>query len=117
MKKHNRPEFKNNRKSLRKKLTPAEAYLWKQIQHKKLEGRKFRRQHSVNRYIVDFYCASEKLIIELDGQVHLNYTAAAKDEKRDSYLTNLGFKVLRFENRMVFENLSSVLQEITEHFK
>lgn len=114
---HDKPKFKINRKELRKSLTPAEAYLWKQIQNKKLAGRKFRRQHSIDKYIVDFYCAEEALIIELDGEVHMNPTAQDYDEKRTTYLEKLGFTIIRFENRMVFENLSSVLQEIMDNFK
>lgn len=116
MKKHNRPTLKSNRKELRKNLTLAEAFLWKQLQKKQLEGRKFRRQHSIDHYIVDFYCASEKLIIELDGQIHINATVEEKDEVRTQYLEKTGFTLIRFENKMVFENLSSVLQEIKSNF-
>ncbi|MEO1013389.1 MAG: endonuclease domain-containing protein [Bacteroidota bacterium] len=88
--------MRQNRKALRQNLTSAEAYLWKQLQHKKLEGRKFRRQHSIDNYIVDFYCAPEKLIIELDEAIHNNPVPAEKDEKRDIHLRNLGFTVLPF---------------------
>jgi len=116
-KRHDRPESKANRKSLRENLTPAEAYLWKQLQRKKLEGKKFRRQHSIDQYIVDFYCAEEALIIELDGNAHMNPTAEEYDEKRSKHLENYGFKILRFENKMVFENLTSVLMEIKANFK
>lgn len=116
MKIHNRPTLKKYRKNLRKNLTPAEAFLWKFLQGKKLGGRKFRRQHSIDNYIVDFYCASEKLIIELDGQVHFNPVAQQKDLQRTEYLENRGFTVIRFENKMVFDHLSSVLQEIRSNF-
>lgn len=68
MKKHDKPTLRNNRKELRQNLTSAEAFLWKHLQNKKFEGRKFRRQHSIDNFIVDFYCTSEKLIIELDGE-------------------------------------------------
>jgi len=115
-KRHDRPESKNNRKELRKNLTPAEAYLWRQLQGKKLDGRKFRRQHGIDHYIVDFYCAEENLIIELDGEVHMNATAQEYDDKRTKYLQNLGLSIVRFENKMVFENLQSVLMEIKEGF-
>ncbi|MEO9512659.1 MAG: DUF559 domain-containing protein [Flavobacteriaceae bacterium] len=114
---HNKPTLKQFRKDLRKNLTPSEAFLWKQLQGKKLDGRKFRRQHSIDNYIADFYCASEQLIIELDGQVHFNPVAQEKDLIRTKHLENLGFTVIRFENKMVFKNLPSVLQEIREHFK
>ena len=98
-------------------MTPAEAYFWNELKGKKLEGRKFRRQHSINNFIVDFYCASEALIIELDGEVHLNALAEEKDRKREEILEGMGFKVLRFENKMVFENLESVLREIKNNFR
>ena len=117
MKKHDKPELKGFRKELRQSLTPAEAFLWKYLEHKKLDGRKFRRQHSIENYIVDFYCASEKLIVELDGEVHNNVLAEKRNQIRDSRLAALGFKILRFENQMVFQHLDSVLQEIKNNFK
>ncbi|WP_422349002.1 endonuclease domain-containing protein [Flagellimonas sp.] len=116
MRRHNKRMLKPYRKDLRKNLTPAEAFLWTKLQRKQLDGRKFRRQHSIDNFIVDFYCASEKLIIELDGQVHFNAVAQEKDYLRTQHLEGLGLTVLRFENRMVFENLASVLREIREHF-
>jgi len=67
--------------------------------------------------MVDFYCRSEKLIIELDGEVHFTFIAEEKDAKRTAYLENLGYSVIRFENKMVFEHLSSVLPETQCHFK
>ena len=114
---HNNKNLKNFRKELRRKLTPAEAYLWNELKNKKLEGRKFRRQHSINNFILDFYCADEYLIIELDGEVHLNALAEEKDRKREEILEGSGFTVIRFENKMVFENLESVLKEIKDNFR
>ena len=114
---HNKSQLKVYRKELRKHLTPAEAFLWKHINNKKLEGRKFRRQHSIGHYIVDFYCAEEQLVIELDGEVHMNATAAEYDLKRTNYFESLGLKVIRFENKMVFDFLPSVLSEIIDNFK
>ncbi len=116
-KRHDKPESKENRKQLRKNLTPAEAFLWKQLQGKKLVGRKFRRQHGIDKFIVDFYCASENLVIELDGEVHMNPAAEEYDSERTKHLENLGLTLIRFENKMVFENLSSVLKEIEDNFK
>jgi len=114
---HNNKSLKEYRKNLRNKGTSAEAFLWTQFSKSKLEGRKFRRQHSIGNYIVDFYCASERLIVELDGEVHLNATAEERDEKRTQYLEKLNYKVIRFENKMVFDNLQSVLLEIRDNFK
>jgi len=117
VKRHDKPELRENRKGLRQTLTAAEAFLWKHLQQKKLEGKKFRRQHSIDNFIVDFYCATERLIIELDGEVHNNPIAEENDRKRDVHLSSLGYKVIRFENKMVFEHLPSVLQEIKANFK
>ncbi|TAI49638.1 endonuclease domain-containing protein [Flagellimonas allohymeniacidonis] len=105
------------RRKLRKNLTPAEAFLWTHLKGKKLQGRKFQRQHSIGNYIVDFYCASEQLIIELDGEVHFNAAAQEKDNIRTEYLESLGYTVIRFENKLVFDQLPTVLSEIESHFK
>ncbi|MEO1009873.1 MAG: endonuclease domain-containing protein [Bacteroidota bacterium] len=113
---HTKKELSEKRKYLRENMTPAEAFLWKRLKARQLEGRRFTRQHSIGNYIVDFYCAHEKLIIELDGEVHNNPTARAYDAKRTKYLNSLGFRVIRFENKMVFDALPSVLQEITDSF-
>ena len=114
---HNKRYLKPYRKKLRKSLTPAEAFLWKQLQNRKLEGRKFRRQHSIENYITDFYCPEERLVVELDGQVHYNEAAQDYDNRRTEVLNNLGIRVVRFENKMVFENPEQVLQEIKDNFR
>jgi very-short-patch-repair endonuclease len=98
----NRKSLKSFRSFLRNKATSAEAALWDILKSKQLDGRKFRRQYSINSYIVDFCCPSEKLIIELDGDPHGEYHKIQEDENRDKYLESLGFTVLRFENRFVF---------------
>jgi very-short-patch-repair endonuclease len=104
------------RKSLRRSLTPAEASLWKAIKNGKLDGRKFRRQHSVGNYVLDFYCSAEKLAIELDGEVHFQDQAFEADFQRTIYLQSLDIKILRFENRSVFEELDWVLGVIKNNF-
>ena len=114
---HNNKSLKFLRKKLRRNLTPAEAFLWKFLKSKQLNGRRFVKQHSIGKYVVDFYCASEQLIVELDGQVHMNATANEYDQKRTEYLEDLGYRVIRFENKMVFEHLESVLYEINSNFK
>ncbi|WP_439880939.1 endonuclease domain-containing protein [Pontibacter sp. MBLB2868] len=113
---HNRRYLKENRRHLRNNLTPAEAELWKHLKGGSLEGRKFRRQHSAGNYILDFYCPFEKLAIELDGQVHNNDAAEYADYERDLWLRSLNIRVLRFENKEVFEHLESVLQRIRSAF-
>lgn len=114
---HNRKYLEEQRKILRGNLTSAEATLWKFLQRKQLKGRKFRRQHSIENYIVDFYCPSEKLIIELDGAFHLDFAKQNYDYERTLRLEELGFTVVRFENNAVFKHLNMVLEDIKQHFK
>ena len=117
MKLHNRHYLRQFRKSNRKSLTAAEAVLWNHLKGRKLIGRKFRRQHSIGNFVVDFYCVKEKLIVELDGQVHHNPAAEIRDHKRTDFLEKSGFKIIRFENKLVFNHLDSVLNEIRDNFK
>lgn len=114
---HTLKHLKEKRANLRKSLTPAEAFLWKHLKARQFEGRRFNRQHSIKNYIVDFYCAKEKLIIELDGEIHNNLEVQEKDIIRTKELNELGYTVIRFENKMVFDNLASVFMEIKDNFK
>jgi very-short-patch-repair endonuclease len=109
--------LKETRKYLRRKMTEPELVLWEVLKDKKLCGRKFRRQHSIGYYIADFYCTSEKLIIELDGQHHYTREGIEKDTERDAHLEEMNIKVLRFENKDVLEHLTQVLKIIKAHFK
>jgi len=93
---HNKNELLQSQRELRKNLTPAEAFLWKHLKAKLLDGKKFAKQHSIGKYIVDFYLTSDKLIVELDGAVHQNPTAEDYDEKRTACLNGQGFTVIRF---------------------
>ena len=108
--------LKSFRKDLKANLTPAEAKLWLYLQNSKLENRKFRRQHSIENYIQDFYCPSEKIAIELDGDTHNTLSQKADDKTRDLFLKSIGIKVLRFENKMVFENSNGILKAIKKEF-
>lgn len=81
-----------------------------------MDGRRFRRQQVIGNYIVDFYCPSERLIIELDGVPHSKPAAKVYDNNRDLCLANAGNKILRFKNGIVFENMQSVLNTIQENF-
>ncbi len=116
LRRNNLPSLQVFRRELRKHLTPAEAKLWTHIRGSQLEGRKFRRQHSVGRYILDFYCPQERLAVELDGEVHSFVSAQERDLERDSFLNAQGIKVLRFENKAVFQDVEAVLIEIQRHF-
>ena len=113
---NNQLKLKTFRRELRSNLTPAEAKLWTFLNNKQLSGRRFRRQHSVGGYILDFYCPTEKLAIELDGQGHLNDGQREYDRERDLFLEHHGVLVLRFMNSWVFDNPQGVLREIEGRF-
>ena len=113
---HSLSKLRDFRKDLRKNLTPAEATFWKLVKSSKFEGRKFTRQHSVGNYIVDFYCPSEKLVVELDCSGHFTGKGAADDRERTAYLESKGIRVVRFENREVFEETEWMLDVIKSNF-
>jgi very-short-patch-repair endonuclease len=114
---HNRPVLKTRRKELRNNSTPAEIELWSILQHSNLGGYKFQRQHSVGSYILDFYCPSEKLAVELDGDSHFTDDAIEYDGVRTAYLNALNIKVVRFLNTDVYDNLNVVCERILEEIK
>ena len=112
----NRKGLKSYRSSLRKRSTSAEVELWEMLKSKQLDGRKFRRQYSIGSYIIDFCCPLEKLVIELDGDSHGEYNKIQEDENRDKYIESLGFTVMRFENRFVFQDPDYIKSEIRKVF-
>ena len=105
----NHSKLLERRKRLRKELTKEEYKLWFHLKGKNL-GVKFRRQHGIGPYIVDFYCKEKNLIIELDGSQHLE--SKEYDKERDLYLQTLGIKVLRFWNSEIDNNMEEVLNKI-----
>ena len=113
---HNRRRLIEARRALRSNLTEAEAALWRVLRYSTLDGRKFRRQHSIGRCIVDFYCPAEKLVIELDGSVHDGEEAFTRDGSRTRFLNSAGVTVLRFPNSEIRDNLKGVLAVIRRHF-
>ena len=100
----NRKGLKSYRSSLRNRSISAEAALWNILKSRNLDGKKFRRQYSIDNYIVDFCCPSDKLVIELDAAPHGEYQKIYEDENRDNYIESLGFTIIRFENRVVFQD-------------
>lgn len=96
-------------RKLRKEPTPAEAKLWARLRNDQL-GVSFRRQHAIGNYIPDFVCIKQKLIIELDGSQHLEQ--ADYDEERTRFLDTQGFKVIRFWNKDVMNNIDGVILAI-----
>jgi very-short-patch-repair endonuclease len=113
---HNHKYLKEFRKDLRNNATDAEKELWQYLKGCRA-GMKIRRQHSIGNYIVDFYCPEARLIIELDGEYHFTEEGIEYDKQRTAYLTSLGFRVIRFENKLVFENPEYVLAEIKKALK
>ena len=113
---HNRKYLKNFRKELRNNATISEKRLWKALKKSQLDGRKFRRQHSIGNYIVDFYCPKESLIIEIDGAVHNNTVNQEHDFKRTLYLESLNNKIIRFKNDEIKNSLELVLERIKMEF-
>ncbi len=114
---YNRPVLKTRRKELRNNSTPAEQQLWSMLQRSNLGSYKFRRQHSVGSYILDFYCPSEKLAVELDGDSHFTDDAMEYDRIRTEYLNALNIKVIRFLNTDVYDNLNAVCEWILDEIK
>ena len=113
---HNKKSLNQIRKDLRNGATEAEQFLWEHLKGAKT-GRKFRRQHSVANYVLDFYCPSERIAIELDGEVHLEKEQKEKDIERDENLQQMEIKVLRFKNQEVFSDLDKVLKKIKSYFQ
>ena len=102
-------------RSLRSNMTDVERRLWMALKGKQIAGYRFRRQHPIDTYIVDFACVERMLVIELDGSQHQNQEAY--DEDRSRYLNQQGWQIVRFWNNEVLENLDGVLEVIVEKLK
>jgi len=113
---NNLQEFQTFRTELRKRLIPSEAAFWNIVKSSNLDGLKFRRQHSVGKYILDFYCPSERLAVDLDGEGHYGVLQEIHDNERKRFLRYFGIKVIRFENEMVFEEPVCVVERIRASF-
>ena len=113
---NNLPHKKDQRRTLRSNLTTAEAVLWNRLKSRQLINRKFRRQHSIGEFILDFYCPQEKLAVELDGAGHFTAAGNLHDAARTEYLNSVGIKVIRFENKLIWSALESVLHTIASNF-
>ena len=98
---------------MRNKPTDAERILWQELNNKKLDGYKFRRQHIIGNYIADFICLKENIIIEVDGLIHQLPENRVSDEERSQWLRSEGFDVVRFTNDEVIFKLDMVLQSIS----
>ena len=105
-----------NAKRLRNNLTSSERKLWEHLSNSQL-GVRFKAQHPVSNYIVDFYCHKAKLIIEIDGDSHFSDDSSSKDAERTNEIEKLGLKVIRFTNEQVFKNIGAVIEEIQRELK
>jgi len=95
-------------RQLRKTMTEAEVVLWTFLRKRTLRGFKFRRQHPIGPYIVDFACIQAKLVVEVDGATHWTPAQLQHDERRTAFLESAGWSVLRVTNLDVFENMNGV---------
>jgi very-short-patch-repair endonuclease len=111
---YNRDKERAKRKSLRNNPTEAERKLWQYLKGKQLSGVKFRRQYSVDTYILDFYAPKLKLAIEVDGATHFTPEEKYYDENRAKYLEGFGIKILRFTNEDIYENTEGILLAIEQ---
>lgn len=103
-----------NARALRKDMPSAEKRLWYFIRKKQLGGFRFRRQHTIGPYIADFACIEAKLVIELDGDQHGFELEEARDRKRDAFIEDQGFQMLRVWNKDVYDNIDGVLEAILD---
>jgi 5-methyltetrahydrofolate--homocysteine methyltransferase len=114
---HRGTDFQERARDLRHNPTNGEQLLWSKLRAHRMDGHKFRRQHVIGSYIVDFVCLKARLIIEVDGDSHFEDGREAADAQRDAYLASRGFKVLRFGNNNVLTNISGVAGAIAEELE
>jgi len=112
-----KPTLKKPSRLLRKNMTDAEQLLWSKLRRKQICGVQFNRQKPLLNFIVDFYCAKVKLVIELDGSQHFEDEYQIKDNSRDMTLQKMKLHVMRFDNRQVMMETERVLEEIYKYVK
>ena len=112
----NKPYQKPIRKTLRKSMPKGEVVLWNKLKHSQM-GYKFRRQHGIGKYVVDFYCPQFKLVIEIDGGTHISKQAAVYDKQRQKYLESLGLIVKRYSSQLIANNLDEVLIDLNSFYQ
>lgn len=107
-----KPDIFEKATVLRENMTEAEKLLWEKLKDRKLFKFKFRRQHPIDIFIVDFYCHPIRLIIEVDGEYHLNSEQKEYDIGRSMELKNWGLKIIRYTNKDIFKDLDNVVSKI-----
>jgi very-short-patch-repair endonuclease len=105
------------RRQLRQNITKAEKLIWDKIRDRQLENCKFRRQYSVDKFVIDFYSSEFKLAIEIDGESHFKEGAAEYDKARQEFIESAGIKFIRFTNNDVYANLPNVLESIAQNIR
>ncbi len=100
---------------LRRNMTSSEELLWNKLKRKQLLSVRFRRQHPINKYIVDFYCHAARLVVELDGKIHL--TKKESDRERTKEIEDLGLRIIRFSNKEVEGSIDNKVAKITSVVK
>ena len=105
-------KFRDRARRLRREQTEAERRLWARLRARQLCGAKFRRQHPIGRCIADFCCQEHRLVVELDGGQHATQTEA--DQRRSAFLAECGYRVLRFWDNEVMEDIEAILEQITQ---
>ena len=113
----NKPKLKTIRRIHRNKPTPWEWKLWQYLKERQIDDNKFRRQVSIDNFVLDFCCLDLKLIIELDGSGHLQPNLQIKDKARTEKLEKWGYSIIRFYNNEIDENLNEVLELISSKCK
>ena len=108
----NNRKQKQLRRKLRDDMTKAEHVLWYHLRRRQILGYKFRRQTSIGKYIVDFYCPEAKLVIEIDGDTHFEPKAEQYDKDREEYIESFGVQIVRFTNLDIYNNIEEVVKEI-----
>jgi very-short-patch-repair endonuclease len=103
-----------NARNLRHRLTEAEALLWEKLRNRRLKGLKFRRQHPLDQFVVDFYCSDYQIAVELDGSIHDENEAQLYDAARTKKLEQSGINFIRFTNEEVLNDIHSVMRKLTE---
>lgn len=104
----------NLKRKLRSEMTPAENKLWLKLRLRQFQNLKFRRQHGIGPYIVDFYCSEKRLVIEVDGDVHAEKLQIEKDQIRENYLRGFGLQIIRYNNNDILKNIEGVLENLLE---
>ena len=111
------PEQKTLRQKLRNGATDSERKMWSALRQKQILGLKFTRQYGIGKFVVDFYCPTLRLAIELDGSQHMEQAAKEHDEKRTNFINSQAIQVIRFYDNEVLNNLEGVIERLIQIIK